>query len=65
MWNKTKEQRPLDGQEIIYYFAPFKTYHLGKYSVDEDAVHGKSGFTSMVPEVPYWMELPKIFEENK
>jgi len=65
MWIKTKEQRPNDEQDIFYYFEPFGSYHKGKYDKENDIVYGTSGFTSMIPEVPYWMKIPKLPKESE
>lgn len=50
--------RPYDGQVIVYLFEPFMQLHVGKYIAEDDSVinlgrHG--GFTTVIPEVPYWM----------
>jgi len=58
-WTKI-EQRPLDKQRIVYYFEPFKTYHIGTYHAADDMVSGKSGFTTVIPEVPFWMPCPDV-----
>jgi len=60
MWIKTLEQRPEEGQEIFYYFEPFESYHAGKYDSESDSVCGKSGFTTVIPEVPYWMAITSL-----
>lgn len=65
MWIKTKEQRPNDEQDIFYYFEPFEGFHKGVYDAEYDSVHGASGFTSMIPEVPYWMPIPPLPEESE
>lgn len=63
-WIKTKEQRPHNGQNIIYYFEPFASYHVGVYDWESDSVCGKSGFTTVIPEVPYWMAIPELPEND-
>ena len=60
MWIKTLDRRPDHGQNIFYYFEPFGTYHVGQYDSESDSVHGKSGFTTVIPEVPYWMAIPPL-----
>ena len=47
--------RPEDGQEVVYFFEPFGTIHIGEYEAESDSVFGKSGFTTVIPEVPFWM----------
>ncbi|BAG41544.1 hypothetical protein [Ralstonia phage phiRSL1] len=47
--------RPEDGQYIFYWFEPFGTWHAGRYDKASDSVYGRSGFTSVIPEVPFWM----------
>lgn len=64
MWIKTSDKRPKDGEKIFYYFEPFESFHVGTYEASSDSVYGKSGFTSMVPEVPYWMAIPALPEES-
>ena len=64
MWIKTLEQRPEEGQKIFYYFEPFESYHVGKYDSESDSVYGKSGFTTVIPEVPYWMAIPSLPESE-
>ena len=59
-WVKTKEQRPEDGQKIIYFFEPFGSLNIGTYISDSDSVYGKSGFTSMCPEVPCWASYDDV-----
>jgi hypothetical protein len=69
-WIRMIERRPQHLQRIFYYFEPFKSFHVGTY-VDEgglDAsgepaspmVEGKSGFTTVDPEVPFWMPAPDV-----
>ena len=65
MWIKTLEQRPEEGQEIFYYFEPFESYHVGKYDSESDSVYGKSGFTTVIPEVPYWMAITSLPESEQ
>lgn len=48
-------KRPEDGQFIFYWFEPFGTWHTGRYNKKSDSVHGHSGFTTVIPEVPFWM----------
>jgi hypothetical protein len=60
MWIKTIYQRPQEGQKIFYYFEPFESFHVGTYDAESDSVYGKSGFTTVIPEVPYWMAIPKL-----
>lgn len=52
------EQRPRDGQVIVYVFEPFRQLHVGKYVSEDDSViclGKRGGFTTVIPEVPYWM----------
>lgn len=51
--------RPADGQKIIYFFEPFGGIHIGTYDQVSDSVGGRSGFTTVIPEVPFWMALPE------
>jgi hypothetical protein len=60
MWINTLDRRPQDNEKIFYYFEPFGSFHVGNYDSESDSVYNKSGFTSMVPEVPYWIEIPPI-----
>lgn len=57
MWRPI-EKRPNDDQKIIYYFEPFKSVHIGTYRSNFDGIQGPSGFTTVIPEVPFWMPLP-------
>ena len=52
--------RPIDGQLMAYYFAPGKSLHIGVYDAETDSVGGRSGFTTVIPEVPYWVPLPPM-----
>lgn len=66
MWIETTSKRPADNQKIFYYFEPFGSYHFGVYDAESDSVVGRSGFTTMIPEVPYWMEVPQLpLKSNK
>ena len=63
-WIKTEEQRPVDGQKVLYLFDPYGTkvygcMFIGTYEEECDTVGGRHGFTTMNPEVPYWMPLPE------
>jgi hypothetical protein len=64
MWIKTEKQRPNDQQLIFYYFKPFGSYHKGRYNKEHDMVYSPGAFTSMIPEVPYWMPIPPLPEEE-
>lgn len=66
-WISTKEQRPKDGQKIVYYFEPFRSTFVGKYDKESDSVFSRAGFTTMEPEVPCWIdhdELVKSIPEH-
>lgn len=65
MWIKTSDRRPKDGEKIFYYFEPFKSFHVGTYESEADSVYNRSGFTSVVPEVPFWMEIPDIPRDDQ
>ena len=52
------ETRPQDGQLIAYYFEPFKSLHVGRYDKTNDSVGSRSGFSTVIPEVPHWMPMP-------
>ena len=61
-WINTEEQRPKDGQYILYVFDPGRKgghVFLGRYYADGDTVSGYAGFTTIDPEVPYWMPCPE------
>lgn len=47
--------RPDDGQQIWYYFEPFGKVYIGVYQKSTDSVRGFAGFTTVVPEVPFWI----------
>jgi hypothetical protein len=57
---------PEHGEVIAYYFEPFESWHIGTYHAPEvgdkysACVSGKSGFTTVYHEVPYWIRLPKF-----
>lgn len=51
------EQRPTDGQNVIYYFEPFNRWYVGTYTTEDDTVSGKHGFTTWLPEVTMWMDM--------
>ena len=51
--------RPADKQLLAYFFEPFCSVYVGEYDAEEDSVHGRSGFTSWVPEVLCWYPLPR------
>jgi hypothetical protein len=60
------ETRPQDQQMIVYLFEPFGKFHVGKYHADEDCVvRVGGGFTTVIPEVPFWMpaQLDQIIKE--
>lgn len=60
MWIRTADRRPLDRERILYYFEPFESFHVGTYDQSIDSVFNRSGFTTVIPEVPFWMEIPGI-----
>jgi hypothetical protein len=69
MWHPMST-RPNDGQLVVYYFEPFKSIHVGTYhehseTNEFDCISGKSGFTTVNPEVPWWMPLPPIPGEQR
>lgn len=50
------ETRPKDYETIVYFFEPFGTFHIGKYYASDDSVaRVGGGFTTVIPEVPFWM----------
>lgn len=57
-WNPQNE-RPRDGEHVVYRFEPFGTYHCGVYDSETDSVAGGSGFTSWAPEVTQWYPIPE------
>ena len=65
MWIETSSERPAHGQRIFYYFEPLESYHVGEYDAECDSVFGRSGFTSMVPEVPCWIGIPPLPDSVK
>lgn len=48
------EQRPKNGQVVVYLFEPFNAWFIGTYDAVSDSVGGAQGFTTWVPEVVAW-----------
>lgn len=55
---RSEDQRPVDEQVVLYYFAPFNKWYEGQYLAFEDSVYDKGGFTTILPECPFWMPKP-------
>jgi hypothetical protein len=50
----SQDDRPEDGQTIVYLFEPFNSWYIGKYIAEYDSVEGSQGFTTWDPEVIAW-----------
>ena len=55
------QQRPKDGQVVVYLFGPFNAWFIGKYDAAYDSVGGSHGFTTWVPEVEAWFPQRKKY----
>lgn len=58
---KGPEQRPKDGQVVVYLFEPFDAWFIGRYDAECDSVGGTHGFTTWVPEVAAWFPQRKKY----
>lgn len=62
---KDAEQRPNDGQSVMYLFEPFMKFYRGNYSKVTDSVASGLGFTTWLPEVLVWYPLPEIHQPER